>query len=62
VNRVDLVAADKSHPLIDDYHRSHTRDLSQIRVPLLSAGNWGGLGLHLRGNTRGFELAGSYEK
>jgi hypothetical protein len=28
-------------------------------VPLLSAGNWGGLGLRLRGNTRGFELTGS---
>jgi predicted acyl esterase len=61
-NRVDLVGEDKSHPLIDDYHRSRSRDLSQIRVPLLSGGNWGGLGLHLRGNTRGFELAGSSEK
>lgn len=61
-NRVDLVAVDRSHPLIDDYHRARTRDLSLITAPLLSAGNWGGLGLHLRGNTRGFELAGSEEK
>jgi hypothetical protein len=61
-NRVDLAAIDKSHPLIDDYQRARIRDLSDIRVPLLSAGNWGGLGLHLRGNTRGFELAGSEQK
>ncbi|MET7486753.1 CocE/NonD family hydrolase [Streptomyces sp. NPDC005538] len=60
--RVDLVGNDKAHPLIDDYHRGRTPDLSRISVPLLSAGNWGGLGLHLRGNTRGFELAGSAQK
>jgi len=34
-------------------------DLSQIEVPLLSAGNWGGFGLHLRGNVEGFLGAGS---
>jgi len=31
-------------------------------VPLLSAGNWGGAGLHLRGNVEGFMRAGSSEK
>lgn len=61
-NRTDLETVDRSHPLIDDYHRARTRDLSLITAPVLSAGNWGGLGLHLRGNTRGFELAGSAEK
>ena len=60
--RVDLVGNNKAHPLLDDYHRSRTPDWSRITVPLLSAGNWGGLGLHLRGNTRGYELAGSDEK
>jgi predicted acyl esterase len=29
-------------------------DLSRIEVPVLSAGNWGGVGLHLRGNVEGF--------
>ena len=29
-------------------------DLSRIRIPVLSAGNWGGVGLHLRGNVEGF--------
>lgn len=60
--RVDLVRNDKAHPLLDDYHRDRTPDWSRITAPLLSAGNWGGLGLHLRGNTRGFELAGSAQK
>jgi predicted acyl esterase len=31
-------------------------------VPLLSAANWGGQGLHLRGNVEGFLAAGSREK
>ncbi|MDF2826214.1 MAG: peptidase, partial [Mycobacterium sp.] len=60
--RVDLGSVVRSHRVLDDYHRGHTPDWSQITVPLLSAGNWGGMGLHLRGNTRGFELAASPDK
>jgi uncharacterized protein len=60
--RLDLVSTTKQHPLLDEHHRSHIPDLSHITVPLLSAGNWGGQGLHMRGNTRGFELAGSSDK
>ena len=37
-------------------------DWSRVNVPLLSAGNWGGQGLHLRGGPRGFELAASAAK
>ena len=37
-------------------------DLSAIEVPLLSAGNWGGAGLHLRGNVEGYVGAGSAHK
>jgi predicted acyl esterase len=40
----------------------HVPDLGRIRVPLLSAGNWGGVGLHLRGNVEGFLGAGSEHK
>jgi predicted acyl esterase len=50
------------HPFLDEYHRSRTPDWRRINVPLLSAGNWGGQGLHLRGNTRGYELAASADK
>ena len=35
---------------------------AQIEAPLLSAGNWGGMGLHTRGNFEGYLRAGSKEK
>lgn len=37
----------------------HVPDLAKIEVPVLSAGNWGGFGLHLRGNVEGFLGVGS---
>jgi predicted acyl esterase len=36
--------------------------VADIQVPLLSAGNWGGAGLHLRGNVEGYVGAGSKNK
>ncbi len=33
-----------------------------IDIPLLSAGNWSGMGLHLRGNTEGYLRAASKQK
>lgn len=50
------------HPFDDAYHRAHSADYSRITVPLLSCGNWGGNGLHLRGNVEGFVNAASTEK
>jgi len=46
---------------VEMYERNNPT-LSDIRVPLLSAGNWGGAGLHLRGNVEGFMGAGSVHK
>lgn len=60
--RVDYGGALRAHPLFDDYWADRVPDLSKIDVPLLSAGNWGGAGLHLRGNVEGFTSAGSKEK
>jgi predicted acyl esterase len=37
-------------------------NIGEIKVPLLSAGNWGGAGLHLRGNVEGYVGAGSKNK
>ena len=37
-------------------------DWAKIDVPFLSAGNWSGMGLHLRGNTEGFTRAASKQK
>jgi uncharacterized protein len=35
---------------------------ADIKVPLFSVGNWGGVGLHLRGNVEGYLGAGSEHK
>lgn len=61
-NRTDHPADLLRHPLDDAWYRERTPDLARIEVPLLSAGNWGGQGLHLRGNIEGFLRAGSKEK
>ena len=37
-------------------------DWAKIDVPFLSAGNWSGMGLHLRGNTEGFMRSASRHK
>ena len=46
----------------DEFWRSRLPDFSRITVPLLSAANWGGQGLHLRGNVEGFQRAASKKK
>jgi predicted acyl esterase len=61
-NRTDYGRDIERHHLEDEYYTERTPDLSQITVPLLSAGNWGGAGLHLRGNVEGFLGAGSQQK
>jgi predicted acyl esterase len=46
----------------DEYWRSRMPDWSRVTVPLLSAANWGGQGLHPRGNFEGFMRAASEQK
>ena len=61
-NREDLGASVKEHTLIDEYWNERTPDLTNIEVPLLSSANWGGNGLHPRGNFEGYCDAGSSQK
>jgi predicted acyl esterase len=61
-NRADMWGNCLSRPLVDDYYRERTADLSKVEVPLLSAANWGGQGLHTRGNFEGFVRAASKNK
>ena len=61
-NRADFGQELRDHPLIDDYYRERIPDWSKITAPLLSAGNWGGYGLHLRGNTDGYVRSASEQK
>lgn len=51
-----------SRPFDEEYYRQRSPDFSKIVVPLLSAGNWGGHGLHLRGNIEGFIRSASRDK
>jgi predicted acyl esterase len=50
------------HPLRDEYYQQRTATLEKITVPVLSAANWGGIGLHSRGNFEGFVRAASEQK
>ena len=54
-SRYDWFEESMRHRLAtDEFWTSRLPDFSKIRVPLLSSGNWGGQGLHLRGNIEGF--------
>ena len=61
-NRCDFGKMILAHPLDDAYHRERSPQWERVQVPLLSAGNWGGQGLHLRGNVEGFVRAASSQK
>ena len=51
-----------AHPLDDDYHKARSPLWNKVTVPFLSAANWGGQGLHPRGNFEGFVRAASKDK
>lgn len=61
-NRRDPYEAVLNRPLEDDFYRERTADFSKIVTPLLSCGNWGGQGLHPRGNIEGYLRAASKQK
>jgi predicted acyl esterase len=61
-NRANFGEEIRSHPLDDKYHKDRSPNWSKIKVPLFSAANWGGQGLHPRGNFEGFVRAASKEK
>lgn len=61
-NLGDLPAQQRAHKFDDDYFRERSARLEDIEVPVFSRGNWGGIGLHLRGNTEGFTRVGSKQK
>ena len=61
-NRADVGGEALRRKLIDDYYRARTPDFDRIDVPILSAANWGGQGLHPRGNFEGYLASGSKQK
>ena len=61
-NREDLPKELRTRTLDDDWYRGRSADWSKVDVPFLSAGNWGGQGLHPRGNIDGFVNAATQDK
>ena len=61
-NRADFGTEIASHPMDDDYHKARSPKWDKIITPLFSAANWGGQGLHPRGNFEGFVRAASKQK
>jgi predicted acyl esterase len=61
-NRADFGDEILAHPLDDEYHRARSPAWNKITVPLLTTANWGGQGLHPRGNFEGFMRAASRDK
>src|SRR5262249_11442369 len=61
-NRYDLGKTYFSHPLDDASYKAMFPDWSKVKVPLLSAANWGGQPLHPRGNFEGFFRSASRQK
>jgi uncharacterized protein len=55
--KFDLVGALTEHMLDDEFWRERSPywRLAEIKVPVLSIGHWGKMGLHLRGNIVGYE-------
>ena len=50
------------HNLDTGWFDQRRADWGKIDVPILTAGNWSGMGLHLRGNTEGFTRSASILK
>ena len=61
-NRTDYPADILRHGLDSAWWRERTPVLSRIDVPVFSAGNWGGPGMHLRGNIEGYLNVASKDK
>ncbi|HUQ74531.1 MAG TPA: CocE/NonD family hydrolase [Burkholderiales bacterium] len=61
-NREDMWKSFLARECWDEYYAERSPDLAKVTVPLLTAANWGGQGLHTRGNFEGFMRSGSTQK
>jgi predicted acyl esterase len=60
--RADVVEEALQRRAIDTYYQARIPRYEDISTPLLCAANWGGHGLHTRGNFEGYLRAGSQQK
>jgi len=61
-NRFDFGKVAFEHALDDEFWQAMSPDWSKVDVPLLSSANWGGQGLHPRGNFEGFTQSAAKHK
>src|SRR5262245_9086911 len=61
-NRENMWEAFLKRETWDDYYEERSPDLSKVTIPLFTAANWGGQGLHTRGNFEGFVRSRSTDK
>lgn len=61
-NRADTKQDVLSRPLDGEFYRERSPQFDKITAPFLSAANWGGVGLHTRGNFEGYMRAASEQK
>ena len=61
-NRMDPAKQALVHELDDEFYRQRSANWDKVTVPFLSAANWGGQVLHLRGNVEAFVRAASRQK
>ena len=61
-NRAHPISDILARPLDGEWYRLRSADWSKITVPFLSAANWGGFGVHPRGNFEAFTQAASKQK
>jgi len=61
-NRENMWSEMLAREMDGPYFRERSTDFARVQVPLLSAANWGGQGLHTRGNFEGFMRSASERK
>ncbi|UJW79425.1 CocE/NonD family hydrolase [Hydrogenophaga sp. SL48] len=61
-HRHDLYEQSLEWPLDGPFWQSRTPDPTEIDLPFLSCANWGGMGIHPRGNFNGFTESPSKQK
>lgn len=61
-NQADFYGEVLGRPLDGPFYRGRSADFPKITVPLFSGANWGGMGLHARGNFEGFYESASKQK
>jgi predicted acyl esterase len=61
-NRIDYSRWILEHPLDDAACRARSPEMEKVEVPFLTAANWGGQGLHTRGNFEAWRAASSKQK